>query len=379
MFNIVADENLAFPVELFSQFGNVELINGRLITKAVLKNADALIIRSVTQVNESLLEGTNVKFVGTATIGTDHLDIGYLKSKGITVVSSPGCNSYAVAEYVITSLINAAIKNNFSLIGKTIGVVGVGNVGSKVVSFCEAIGMHVLKNDPPLFRQGKLTDNLSFNDILDADIISFHVPLTYEGNDKTYHLLNENKLKLLNNNTILINTSRGSVIDEKDLIEFVQKKNLTLILDVWEEEPEINKKLAEQVFIGTPHIAGYTLEGKVNGSLMVYETLADYLGVAKSVHISLPLVSENKFDFDFSAPEDLALFKIIKNIYDVEEDHKKFLELKKLDKKEIGKYFDILRKDYPLRREFDSYSIKLKYPSLRIEKLLKDLRFNLSD
>lgn len=375
MLNIVADENLAFPAELFSQFGNVELVNGRLITNSLLKNADILIIRSITEVNKSLLEGTKVKFVGTATIGTDHFDIGYLKSKGITFASAPGCNSYAVAEYVITSLINASVKNNFSLVGKTIGVVGIGNVGSKIVRFCEALGMTVLKNDPPLFRQGILLDNVPFKDILDADIISLHVPLTYEGDDRTYHMFSEDKLKSLKDNTIFINTSRGSVLDEKKLMGLIYKKHLTLVLDVWEKEPDIDENLAEQVFIGTPHIAGYTLEGKVNGSIMVYEALADFLGEVKSANISLPPIRDNIIDFDLTVGDEMALFKVIKNIYDIEQDHKRFLELNKLDKKEVGKYFDKLRKEYPLRREFNNYLIKLSRSNTKIEKLLKDLRF----
>ena len=375
MLNIIADENLAYPVELFSQFGDVQLINGRKITKSVLKYADALIIRSVTEVNESFLTGTNIKFVGTATIGTDHIDTEYLASKGISFASAPGCNSYAVAEYIIAALFDTAVKNNFSLENKTIGVVGIGNVGSKVVRYCEALGMKVLKNDPPLFRQGKLEDAIQLNDILESDIISLHVPLTIEGEDKTYHLIDKDKLKLLKDNTVLINTSRGAVVDNNALAEIIEQKNLKIILDVWENEPDIDNSLVSLVQIGTPHIAGYTLEGKVNGSIMVYEALAEFLGKENPNSINLPKVHHDQIEYDFLMSKEEALNSIIKNIYNIAGDHNNFLRLNSLMDNERGKYFDKLRKEYPLRREFNNYSVKLNRSDITIEKIIRKLRF----
>ena len=375
MLNIIADENLAYPVELFSQFGDVQLINGRKITKSVLKYADALIIRSVTEVNESILTGTNIKFVGTATIGIDHIDTEYLASKGISFASAPGCNSYAVAEYIIAALFDTAVKNNFSLENKTIGVVGIGNVGSKVVRYCEALGMKVLKNDPPLFRQGKLEDAIQLNDILESDIISLHVPLTIEGEDKTYHLIDKDKLKLLKDNTVLINTSRGAVVDNNALAEIIEQKNLKIILDVWENEPDIDNSLVSLVQIGTPHIAGYTLEGKVNGSIMVYEALAEFLGKENPNSINLPKVHHDQIEYDFLMSKEEALNSIIKNIYNIAGDHNNFLRLNSLMDNERGKYFDKLRKEYPLRREFNNYSVKLNRSDITIEKIIRKLRF----
>lgn len=375
MLNIIADENLAYPVELFSQFGDVQLINGRKITKSVLKYADALIIRSVTEVNESFLTGTNIKFVGTATIGIDHIDTEYLASKGISFASAPGCNSYAVAEYIIAALFDTAVKNNFSLENKTIGVVGIGNVGSKVVRYCEALGMKVLKNDPPLFRQGKLEDAIQLNDILESDIISLHVPLTIEGEDKTYHLIDKDKLKLLKDNTVLINTSRGAVVDNNALAEIIEQKNLKIILDVWENEPDIDNSLVSLVQIGTPHIAGYTLEGKVNGSIMVYEALAEFLGKENPNSINLPKVHHDQIEYDFLMSKEEALNSIIKNIYNIAGDHNNFLRLNSLMDNERGKYFDKLRKEYPLRREFNNYSVKLNRSDITIEKIIRKLRF----
>jgi len=375
MIKIIADENLAYAKELFSQFGEVKLLNGRKISNSELQDTEAVIIRSITQVNESLLAGTNVRFVGTATIGTDHLDIEYLQSREIMFASAPGCNSYSVAEYVMASLLYSATKNDFSLKDKSIGIVGIGNVGSKVVRFCEALGMKVLKNDPPLSRQGKLKDSVTFDEILEADIISLHVPLSFTGKDKTYHLLNENNLRTLNENTLLINTSRGSVIDSVALKQTITQKNLAVILDVWENEPDIDQELLSKVLIGTPHIAGYTLEGKVNGSLMIYDALADFLKMDKSPNISLPVVNNNQLLFDSSVNTEESLNNIIKQIYNIENDHSRLLKVNSMNDSEIGRYFDTLRKDYPLRREFNNYSIKMNKKDAGTEKLLRNLRF----
>ncbi|HSL89423.1 MAG TPA: 4-phosphoerythronate dehydrogenase [Ignavibacteriaceae bacterium] len=376
MIKIVADENLAYAKDLFSQYGKVKLLNGRKITYLVLKDTDALIIRSITQVNKSLLAGTKVRFVGTATIGTDHLDMEYLKSTGIIFASAPGCNSYSVAEYVLASLLYTAIKNNFSLKDKSIGIVGIGNVGSKVVRFCEALGMKVLKNDPPLSRQGKLKDSVAFDDILETDIISLHVPLSFTGEDKTYHMLNEHNLRFLKHNSILINTSRGSVIDSVALRHINKEKNLTVISDVWENEPDIDTELLKRVLIGTPHIAGYTLEGKVNGSLMIYDALADFLKMDRVPNISLPVVNNNQFLFDSSVSIEESLNNIVKQIYNIEDDHSRLLEVNSMNDSEIGRYFDTLRKDYPLRREFNNYSIKMNKKDAGTEMLLRNLRFS---
>lgn len=375
---IICDENLAYPVEWFSQFGEVHLINGRDITNSTLKNANALIIRSITQVNKNLLERTNIKFVGTATIGTDHIDIGYLKSRGIAFASSPGCNSYAVAEYVIASLLFLANKYRFSLKDKSIGIIGIGNVGSKVARFCEALGMTVLKNDPPLYREGKLSESVPLSKILQTDIISLHVPLTTSGSDRTYHLLDSSELSGLKENTVVVNTSRGAVINNSALLDAIVLKKLKVVLDVWENEPCINKKLFNKVCIGTPHIAGYTLEGRVNGTLMVYKAFADFLKKEKSVKLDLPAIEKCELPFtSFQNPED-SLYYLIKNIYDVEKDHINLSEIDSLVNDEVGKYFDKLRKNYPLRREFNNYSVQLKTHTKVIERILKELRFKIT-
>lgn len=378
MIKIIADENLAYPNELFSQFGEVRLVNGRNISNSMLKDIDVLIVRSVTDVNESLLTRTNVKFVGTATIGTDHIDIDYLNKNGIAFASAAGCNSYAVTEYLVAALLFTAVKENFSVKDKIIGVVGIGNVGSKVVRFCEALGMKVLKNDPPLYSTGKLNDALPLNDLFEADIISLHVPLTFEGENKTFHLFDEDKLNRLKDNAILINTSRGSVVNNKSLKEIIEKKNLKVIWDVWENEPNIDEQLVDQILIGTPHIAGYTFEGKVNGTIMICEALVEFLKNGKFISLKLPGVNDHEKEFNTSISTEFSLNKIVKSIYDIEKDHNEFLLINSLKSNERGKYFDKLRKVYPVRREFNNYSVRLSQSDSKTGQMLKNLRFKIS-
>ena len=279
MLKIIIDENIAFAREAFNQFGQIILLPGKKITNQELQKADILIVRSVTQVNEDLLKNTAVKFVGTATIGTDHIDLDYLNKNNIVFADAKGCNAYSVAEYVITALLFLADKLDLKLSDKTIGIVGVGNIGSKVAAFANALGMKVLLNDPPLQRNGDKREFLPLDKILSTDIITFHVPLIKEGVDKTYHILDKEKMGLINKNAILINTSRGPVVDNKELINVIREKNLRVVLDVWENEPDVNLDLLKEVLIGSPHIAGYSREGKVNGTKMIYNALCNYLNV----------------------------------------------------------------------------------------------------
>ncbi len=279
MLNIVVDENIAFAKQAFNEFGNVILLPGREITNDKLRNTQILIIRSVTQINETLLKNTPVMFVGTTTIGTDHIDLDYLKKNNIAFCDAKGCNAYSVAEYVIAALIDISVKLNFSLKDKTIGIVGVGNVGSKVAEFAEAFGMKVLLNDPPLQRNGVKKNFVNLEKILSADIITLHTPLNLTGTDKTFHLLNINNLKQIKDGAVLINTARGAVINNTDLLEVIESKNLKVVLDVWENEPDIKIELLKQVLIATPHIAGYSLEGKINGTKIIYNSLCTYLKI----------------------------------------------------------------------------------------------------
>lgn len=373
---LVVDENIVFGKEAFGRFGEVSLLNGRNITKDDLIDADALIVRSVTNVDNKLLEGTPVKFVGTATIGTDHIDNNYLKKNNIEFAFAPGCNSYAVAEYVITAIFNFLIEKKItSTKGLSIGIIGVGNVGSKVERFARALGMSLLLNDPPLEREGVKKNFVSLEEVLKADIITLHVPLTLGGEDKTYHLFNKNNLKKISDKSLLINTSRGAVINSNDLLNQIIIRGLNAVLDVWENEPNINSELLDKVFIGTPHIAGYSLEGKFNGTKMIFEALNNYLGSDKEWDFILPSIDQKIIKLDDLDSEVSTLYEVVNQVYKIKDDHQ---SLVKSEGKGIGKRFDLLRKTYIERREFNNYFIKGEITSSLYAKL-KGLRFNLLD
>lgn len=377
MLKLIIDENIALADKAFEQFGIVTLLPGRAITNNVLKDADVLIVRSITNVNEKLLHDTSVKFVGTATIGTDHIDLDFLKKNNITFADAKGCNAFSVAEYIIAALLKLAVKFDFSLKDKSIGLVGVGNVGSKVASFAEALGMEVLLNDPPLQRQGDKRNFVGLDEILKCDIITLHVPLNKDGIDKTYHFFDKKILDKLKDGAILINSARGSVINNKDLLEATVNKKLKVILDVWENEPDINVDLLKNVLIGTPHIAGYSYEGKVNGSRIVYNSLCDFLGAEKSFpfHLEFPQNSTK----DFAKPDSIEpeLEKLVSSIYSIQEDDLRMRKMLTLNKEEQINYFDLQRKNYPIRREFNNYTLVSDLLNNREMNLLKKLRFNL--
>lgn len=279
---IIVDENISFGMEAFSQFGEVELVHGRKITNDLLKNAEALITRSITNVNKDLLQGTAVRFVGTATIGMDHLDLKYLDSQNIKYANAAGCNSQAVKEYILSALVHLANENDFTLEGKSIGIIGVGNIGKKIESLAKDFKMTALLNDPPRERAEGSKNFVSLEEALSADIITLHVPLNKGGEDNTVHLINEENIDLIKEEAVIINACRGPVVDNRVLFErIINYRDLITVLDVWENEPDINLNLLEVVDIATPHIAGYSLEGKVNGTTMIYQALYYLQGSGK--------------------------------------------------------------------------------------------------
>ncbi len=378
---ILADENIAFASEAFSKFGDVTLMNGRKINNASLKHCDILIVRSITKVDENLLNGTRVKFVGTATIGTDHIDFEYLKENNISFADAKGCNSHAVAEYVFTALLKTAVEKNIELKDKVMGVVGVGNIGSKIVKLSKALGMKILMNDPPLKRLTKNNDFVPLEQIYDADIITLHVPLNLKGIDRTVHLFDSNNLNKLKGNTILINASRGQVIDNFALNKIILQKNLTGILDVWENEPNINLELLQKVFIGTSHIAGYSLEGKVNGTVMMANAITKFLNNKSKWVPDLPAVDKQYYELDENDKLEKTLFNLFNHIYPINEDNARLKNILKIKEHERAEYFDTLRKNYPLRREFNNFTVKLNHaPHFQNEKpinILKAFRFQI--
>jgi erythronate-4-phosphate dehydrogenase len=372
---LVVDENIAFAGEAFSQFGDVALISGRQITNDILRNADALIVRSVTNVDENLLQNTNIKFVGTATIGTDHIDINYLDENSIGFADAKGCNADSVAEYVFTALLKIAIDNKLTLKNKSIGIIGIGNVGSRVEKYAEALGLKVYKNDPPKQRAGNGSNYVSLEEALMTDIITLHVPLNKTGIDKTFHLLDEEQLNKNSSGSILINTSRGAVVDNKALLDVIGKKHLKVILDVWEGEPSINADLLQKVLISTAHVAGYSLEGKVNGTKMIYDALCRFTNQQNDWEPKLPTVENNIIDVSSAENLEEKLHFIFNQIYNIKTDDSEMKEMKEMHNDSRAAYFDKLRKEYPLRREFTNYTILIEETDKQLKGILESFRF----
>ncbi|NOG61401.1 MAG: 4-phosphoerythronate dehydrogenase [Proteobacteria bacterium] len=351
--SIVADQQILFAKEAYSGFGEVQLVDGRSIDYQSVQNADILLVRSVTKVNESLLKDSNVKFVGSATSGIDHIDIDYLEKANITFAQALGSNARSVAEYVLSSLFVAAEQKGFSLTEKTVGIIGCGQVGSRVKRFLQALGVNCLLNDPPLASKTSDQNYVELDDILQADIITLHVPLTAEGNYPTSNLLDKEFLARLKSDVIIINSSRGGVIDEKALLDFKQANPAaTLILDVWLNEPQIDINLLKQTFIATPHIAGYSYDGKLKATQMLFDSLNNYLGQnLDKVNLSN---SEQEILY---INDDVIQFAVLQS-YDVRTDGIALMGLMNMEDEKRGQYFDSLRNNYPVRREFSNRTIQ---------------------
>ena len=375
---LIADENISFGKEAFSEFGEVTFAHGREINNDMLKNADALITRSITKVNEELLAGTNVKFVGTATIGTDHIDLDYLKGNGIAFSSAAGCNSNAVKEYVLAAVSHIFSKEGVDLAGKSIGIIGVGNIGSKLAAISESIGLEVVRNDPPLQRETGSNIYSDLEDALACNIISCHVPLNPEGIDKTFHLINEESLRLIKPGALLINSSRGPVVDNNALLARLEKqKDLFSTLDVWENEPGINNDLMNIVNLATPHIAGYSLEGKVNGTTMIYNALCDYLGTDHSWSPQMPEIQHRQIDISRAESKLDLLNALFNHSYPIIEDDKLLREQNSVPEHQRGSHFDGLRKNYRFRRELQNYEVSGSQVKKEHRKIITDLGINI--
>jgi erythronate-4-phosphate dehydrogenase len=372
---LIVDENIALAKEAFSGFGELKLLNGRSITNNEVKNSDVLIVRSITEVNRELLKDSRVQFVGTATIGTDHIDLNYLKNKKIAFTDAKGCNADSVTEYVFTTLFKVASEEKISIRDKTIGVVGIGNIGSRVLRLAEPFGMKVLQNDPPLDRKGIGKGYVALDEILKADIITFHVPLNLEGLDRTYHLLNEENLKKIKSRAIILNTSRGPVIDNNALLKENERKNFNLILDVWENEPSLNTKLLEKVKVGTPHVAGYSFEGKVNGTKIIYDALCKHLKIEPRWQPLLPKIDQTELRIPEGKTDEEKLYKLFSSVYDLENDDRRLREISRYNSDEQPKYFDRLRKEYPIRREFNNYTVTISKEDKNLRPILESFRF----
>ena len=352
---ILVDENMPYARELFSRTGTVLAVPGRPLPQQELEDADGLMVRSVTQVNEALLAGKPVKFVGTATAGTDHVDEAWLQQAGIAFSAAPGCNAIAVVEYVFSALLLLAERDGFALRDRTVGIVGVGNVGGRLQKRLEAWGVKTLLCDPPRADRGDDGDFRSLDALVaEADILTFHTPLFKEGPYKSWHLADAALLMALKPNAILINACRGPVVDNAALLEVLKmRRDLSVVLDVWEPEPALSLDLLDIVDIGTAHIAGYTLEGKARGTTQVFEAWCDFLGQPQQVPLSTLLPTPEFSRVTLNGALDQATLKRLAHlVYDVRRDD---APLRKVAA-QPGE-FDRLRKTYQERREWSSLEV----------------------
>jgi len=371
---IVADSKIPYLKGVLEPYAEVEYYPGKEITSALIKHADALIVRTRTICNRQLLKGSTVKFIATATIGFDHIDTNYCRKKNIHWASAPGCNSGSVMQYVASALVFLSEKYNFSFEDKTIGIVGVGSVGSKVARMASTLGMNVLLNDPPRQRKEGKTNFVTLNEIQkNADIISFHVPLSFTGIDKTYHFFNDEFLDSIKPETILLNTSRGEIFSETVLKNgLTTKKIKSAILDVWQKEPNIDTELLKLVDIGTPHIAGYSVDGKANGTAMSVQAISRFfkLGLDKWIPSGIPSAKQPDFKiYCEKLTSEEILKKAIKYTYQIAEDSRRL--------KNSPETFEQQREEYPVRREFQFYKPELVNDKSNSTERLKKLGFTL--
>jgi len=374
---IVADQQIAFVAEAFSVFGEVRLCKGREITSAIISDADVLLVRSVTPVNEALLKGSRVWFVGSATSGTDHIDRQYLADNNIRFVHAPGSNARSVAEYVLSCLMVLQAIKSVRLNELTVGIIGCGHVGSMLHQFLEVLDVPYLLNDPPLRDERDDPHYRPLHELFQADVISLHVPLSREGHYPTYRLVDANFLAHCKSGMTLINTSRGAVVDEAALLKHLNTDNsFKIMLDVWEHEPEINRDLLAKSLIGTPHIAGYSLEGKVLATKILYQALAEMADF--DVRHWCSSLSMELTDKIVLKDSEESIQQAILSHYDVREDSNRLKDMFLQQRERGGDYFDMLRKKYPARREFTSSTIQLSRQDDAQEKMLSGLGFRVN-
>ncbi len=376
---ILADENIPFVVQAFSPLGEVRTIPGRLIAPEHIREVDVLLVRTVTRVDDALLDGSPVRFVGTATSGFDHIDAECLKRRGVGFAGAAGANARSVAEYVIAAIAELGQRFGLQASRLSLGIVGHGHVGKRVHAMASALGMRCVVNDPPLARTTGESLYRPLNEVLDCDIVTLHVPLEHGGADPTHHLANEAFLAQMKKGAILINTSRGGVIDEAALKPKLRDGSLkACVLDVWENEPLPDPELIELAAIATPHIAGYSLDSRAQGTRVVLERACAHLGLEANWDPGplLPAPSTPRIQVDPS--NEGALLRAIREIYDIMPEDRKMRALTHLDETARGTAFDHLRRDYPPRREFSSTAAQVLGANEAAEGALRALGFQVA-
>lgn len=373
---IVADDKIPFLQGVLEPYCDIEYYPGAEITNERVIDADALIVRTRTNCNSDLLENTNVKLITTATIGFDHIDSEYCNNNTIKWLNAPGCNSSSVKQYITSALLTLANQQEINLSKKTIGIVGVGNVGSKIKEVAEVLGMKVLLNDPPRARAEIGEEFCDLDTIINkSDIITFHVPLNRAGIDKTHHLANELFFNKLRKKPIILNSSRGEVIKTSALRDaIINEKVSAVVLDVWEKEPNIDLELLELVNIASPHIAGYSADGKANGTSVCVNSINSYfnLGIEANWYPNeipnaddgneITIECENKSNQEI-------IYEVVKRTYEILNDDETLRNSPHTFEKQRGRY--------PIRREFNNYKILLKNSIKDIKEKLQEIGFKI--
>lgn len=371
---IVADDKIPFLKGVLEPYADVLYLPGNKIDSSALSDADAILVRTRTKCVESLLKGTIVKFIGTATIGFDHIDIAFCNKNNITWTNAPGCNSSSVQQYITAALLKLERDHHFLLRNKTIGIIGVGNVGSKVQKIAKALGMNVLLNDPPRERREGTSGFIELETLLQqSDVITLHVPLNIVGEYQTYHLFNNENFRKVRNGTWLINSSRGEVAETSALRMALKTGRLAgAILDVWENEPDVDPELISEAYIATPHIAGYSTDGKANGTAMVVNSLCRHFGLPLHDwypdNIPEPASAEITINCSSKSGSDI-LREAVAHTYDITEDNNNL--------RSSPSDFEKQRGDYRLRREFPAFTVKLNGGTEEVKETLRKLGFRI--
>ena len=369
---IIADDKIPFLKGVLEPFAEVTYLPGHSIDNRVLQDADALLVRTRTRCNAALLKDTGIKFIATATIGYDHIDTDFCRRNGIAWTNAPGCNSSSVQQYLAAALLRISGQFKYRLKNKTLGIVGVGNVGSKVSNLARILEMNVLLNDPPRARAEGEEGFAGIEQVLmESDIVTVHVPLNPEGEDCTLNLFSEDSFRMMRTGTWFINTSRGEVADTMALKNALDTgKLMGTVLDVWGNEPDLDTELMERTFISTPHIAGYSADGKANGTSMAINALCKFFGFPLRDwypdNVSAPAVPVILLNCRGKSDEDVMREAVL-HTYNIDDDSIRL--------KHAPSGFEGQRGDYPLRREFRAYTVILKGGTRNTRIMLRDLGF----
>lgn len=380
---IVCATSVAMGQEAFSTLGDVVMVPERSITAAVVRDADALIIRSKVRVNRDLLDGSRVSFVGTATAGTDHLDLDYCGGRDMACVSAPGCNANSVAEYIVAALLAVARRHAFRLEGRTLGIVGVGHVGTRVARMAGALGLRVLLNDPPRAAAEGLRDLRPLAEVLaGSDLVTLHVPLTTGGDYATRHLVDCRFLSQLKPGCFFLNASRGEVVDEDCLLLALDQGWIgRAVLDVFECEPRLRPEVAARADLISPHIAGYSFEGRLRGTEMCYRAACRFFE-REATWDPAAIYGARRGRITVSArgrQDEEVLHTLVRSAYDVEADDRALRGGLEADDVQRGRHFQQLRSAYPERHEFPAYDVVLEEAEPGLRERVRGLGFHLEE